>query len=108
VGDGSRQIFEPGRIIVAPSFRQTGAFLALMGTAYLYAVQREKKGAVCLANPSVVAPFLAAGWKPLAKPLGREKYGEPAHPLIVSTRGVPERYQDIFLAMQSANIIEIN
>ncbi len=103
--DRSRYV-EPGRTVLVSEMRNTGTFLALTATAYLYVLRHHKAGAVCAASPGVVGPYLKMGWRLLEeKDLWSEDYGVYYAPMIAAPREIKPVYQEMFLEMEEHGIV---
>ncbi len=99
--------FEPGRLILLPEYRQQGAFTVLIGAAYLYAVDKRLKGAVCLASMGVVEAFLKTGWRALSGPVHFGVNHDKAVPMMVKPEEVPASYALLFNAMKHEGVISL-
>jgi len=105
--EDKREWFEPGRLILLPEYRQQGAFTVLIGAAYLYAVDRRLKGAVCLASMGVVEAFLKTGWRALSAPVPFGVNHDMAVPMMVKPEEVPASYALLFKAMKHEGVINL-
>jgi hypothetical protein len=99
------KFIEPGRMVVLPIQRHKGAFILLMAIAYLYALQKGKRGGVWHASKQVVEPYLKTGWQPLGEPF--DYYGVRTSALMANTAEATPGYASLFLEMEECGLVAI-